>query len=83
MSFVDELFNSFRNPKTVSDPLPKAIALEKDASQEDIFRALSINTFLLAVKESEANGARVLYTAASKKAEIYHQNGSVRRIKHD
>lgn len=83
MSFVDELFNTFRNTKTVSDPLPKAVSLEKDASQNEIFRALSVNTFLLDIKTSKANGANVVYNAASKTAEIYHQNGSVSLIKHD
>ena len=86
MSVIDELFGRFREQptvKTVGDPLPNSVMLKKGAAQDEIFRALSINTFLLAVKTSEANGAMVVYNAARKTATIYHTNGGNSQIKHD
>ena len=86
MNFVDELFGSFRkqpSAKSGSDPLPNAILLKQGYAQYEIFRALSINTFLLEAKTAESKGAKVVYDAATKTANIYHTNGSVSQIKHD
>ena len=59
---------------SLGNRLPEVVYLMKDSDIETSLRALSINTFLLAVNTAISNGKIVTYDAALKSATISDNN---------
>jgi hypothetical protein len=64
-------------------PLPREVLLYSGASLKEIGRALSTNTFLLAVSVSRMNGDTVIYNPSSKSAVIIEPDGDILSISHE
>jgi hypothetical protein len=63
--------------------LPKNIWLPSDATQEMIGKALTVNSFLLAVKVNIKKGKKVAYDQESKSATITDEQGRTMFISHN